>query len=84
MLRTAAHAKLRLTELRDLLEDAEAFCQTAEAAGAKAAPGVRAALQQQCKAFLDALHSRTMAHLSGARRWLVYQSEAPACAAPVL
>lgn len=60
------HAKLRLGELRALLDASEEFSAEAEAAGARAAPGLRTTLQQQCKAALDALHSRAMNHLNGA------------------
>lgn len=37
----------------------------AEAEGARPSPGLRSALQQQCRAWLDALHSRSMARLNG-------------------
>lgn len=63
--RAGVHLKLRLSELRALLDDSEAFSATAEAAGARPAPGLRTALQQQCKAYLETLHTRTMNHLNG-------------------
>lgn len=50
-----------------MLDASEAFSAEAESAGARASPALRSTLQQQCKAALDALHSRAMSHLSGAR-----------------
>ena len=38
--------------------------------GARPSSGLRSALQQQCRAWLDALHSRSKAHLNGALRLL--------------
>jgi hypothetical protein len=35
--------------------------------GARPSSGLRSALQQQCRVWLDALHSRSMAHLNGAQ-----------------
>jgi len=59
----------------------DALAALAEADGARPAAGLRVALQQQCRAWLDALHARTMARLNGAG-WLT--AGLPVCVAGLM
>eukprot|EP00884_Botryococcus_braunii_P007920 jgi/Botrbrau1/17129/Bobra.0157s0028.2 len=63
--RAAAHVRLRLPELTQLLMVCEDFATQAQHFGAKPTVALRNAVQVQCKAFLDSLHSRSIMHLSG-------------------
>lgn len=56
--------RLPLEEVREVLAASEALAATAEAAGLRASPPLRPALQQLCKAWLDALHARSMQQLN--------------------
>lgn len=63
---SAAHANgwRRLAELRQVLELTDTLASLAEAQGAKPALGLRSALQQLCKASLDAMHTRALGKLT--------------------
>lgn len=61
------HVRLSLPELREVLAASEALAATAEGAGLRPAAPLRPALHQLCKAWLDALHARSMQQLNCAR-----------------
>ncbi len=74
--RTNAHMRLKLYELRQLLDLSEAAAARAEQKGAKPLPSYRMALQAQCKAFLDNMHSRSvmqLQHLLESEQWVVVE-----------
>ncbi|KAK9830219.1 hypothetical protein WJX72_010418 [[Myrmecia] bisecta] len=63
--RAAAHARLRMGELKELLGLCEAFAAMTEACGAKPVLSLRNAVQVQCRAFLDSMHTRSITQLTG-------------------
>ncbi|KAK9833584.1 hypothetical protein WJX81_008635 [Elliptochloris bilobata] len=63
--RAEAHARLRLPELRQLLAVCGEFTRACEAVGARPLVGLRTALAVQCRAFLDAAHTRSLTQLTG-------------------
>ncbi|GAB4818839.1 hypothetical protein N2152v2_005885 [Parachlorella kessleri] len=59
-----APAAPRLNELREAIDLTDVVASLAEGAGTKAVLAVRSALQQMCKASLDALHSKSLGKLT--------------------
>lgn len=66
--RTSATPRLKLYEFQALVDACEAFASLLEPASSRAAQQVRGAAHQQCKQFLDALHTRNKTQV---RRWPV-------------
>jgi hypothetical protein len=63
--RASLHARLHLSELKQLMELSESFSAMAEHCGCKPVWGLRNAIQLQCKSFLDALHARITQQMAG-------------------
>eukprot|EP00798_Chlamydomonas_sp_ICE-L_P027701 gene27701-7343_t len=74
--RTNSHARLKLYEFKGLLELSERFMGLADQLGAKHAAALRGALQTQCKAFMDSMHSKNtsqLMHLLEAEQWVAVE-----------
>ena len=59
------HAKLQLQDLAEVLALSDALSALAAADDVRPLAALQSAVQQQCRAWLDALHSRSMARLNG-------------------
>lgn len=80
--RSSAHTRLKLYELRQLLDLTESAAASLEARGAKPPPSVRSALMATCKAFLDNFHSRSvmqLQHVLEAEQWVTVQVRNDSC-----
>ncbi|KIZ01614.1 hypothetical protein MNEG_6350 [Monoraphidium neglectum] len=74
--RSSAHMRLRLYELKQLLDASEEVAAYAESCGARTLGSLRSSLQAQCKAFLDSQHGRCtmqLQHLLEGEQWTVVE-----------
>lgn len=65
MFRVAVQAQLPLSDLREVLAITDAAAAVGEATGLRPSAALRSAVQQLCRAWLDALHAHSMQQLRG-------------------
>ena len=63
--RTSRHTRLRLYEFRALIDACERFLGLPEQLGAKPAAALRSAVQAQCKAYMEAMHTKNTTQVGG-------------------
>ncbi|DBA81853.1 hypothetical protein WJX77_011322 [Trebouxia sp. C0004] len=64
--RTAATNEMQVAELQQVLQLCDDFASMTESFGCRPVPALRAAVQLQCKSYLEHLHQHTFTNLTGA------------------
>ncbi|KAA6426324.1 MAG: VPS54 isoform 2 [Trebouxia sp. A1-2] len=64
--RTAATNEMQVAELQQVLQLCDDFASMTEGFGCRPVPALRAAVQLQCKSYLEHLHQHTFTNLTGA------------------